>query len=736
MLTSGFDPEKIFDNPVQQVLSFLLIYLVVVLPFFFLGMIFVTIFSVMAEHIQAVYFWDLVGAGIGCVIFLPFLPYFGPGGLLVCAAGLMLGVTALMTTNRAARVGAVVAGVALVGFPVTLLPGYLEFPNLWDKREVAEMIDDGRREFSSWDEVAKIDVVDVGERTKLDMVPFCCYKHIAYDGGNQSSRLFLLEQSTDELRQQLDAGEGNLYDHFWFEGVVASHYFKRDSDQDVLIIGAAGGQETKAALAYGAGHIDAVEMVGTVVDLVNGPYSDYIGGIYQDPRVNLVQGEGRSFLRSTDKLYDIIQIFSNHTSSSAASASSAVGTSFLQTAEAYQEYFSHLKEDGVLHVNHHVYPRVITTAALAWRQMGLPSDFQDHVVVFERSYMWRDNLPTIMIKMTPWTDAELEEMQSGLESLPEALLPIDMVVDPRDREGSFLSRDFFTGEFPDALADEMPYNVRPSVDDQPYFNFLRKRLSLLEPQPELFLNASTARTLNKIMPGGVLPLDLIHLFVTGFAAALFAILFVLVPMLFSRAGKANWPGKSVFLVYFSCLGFGFIILELVLIQIFMNLIGFPLYTYSTVIFTMLVAAGIGSLASGRMGISPAQHWPWPFVGAIAAALILLYIYPYAFELGLSLPMVGRILIAVALLFPLGFFLGMPFPLGILTIVDRPKGAVAWAWALNAVFTVVGGYFAILSSVFFGFHTTIMAGIGTYVIAFVAFVLLRQAGQRMAVLQPA
>jgi len=53
---------------------------------------------------------------------------------------------------------------------------------------------------------------------------------------------------------------------------------------------------------------------------------------------------------------------------------------YLQTAEAYQEYFSHLTADGVLHINHYAYPRMITTAALAWKRMGR-TDFARHVAV-------------------------------------------------------------------------------------------------------------------------------------------------------------------------------------------------------------------------------------------------------------------------------------------------------------------------------------------------------------------
>ena len=68
---------------------------------------------------------------------------------------------------------------------------------------------------------------------------------------------------------------------------------------------------------------------------------------------------------------------------------------------------------------------------------------------------------------------------------------------------------------------------------------------------------------------------------------------------------------------------------------------------------------------------------------------------------------------------------MPFPLGILALQGMPKGAVAWAWALNAVFTVVGGFLTIILSLYMGFRMTLLLALATYVIAFLAFMLLRR-----------
>src|SRR5689334_17139738 len=81
------DPSQISGSPRFQTVAFGLLLFAISIPFFLAGLFINTIFTVYPKNIQSLYFWDLIGAGLGCVIFLPYLPRLGPGGLLVCAAG-------------------------------------------------------------------------------------------------------------------------------------------------------------------------------------------------------------------------------------------------------------------------------------------------------------------------------------------------------------------------------------------------------------------------------------------------------------------------------------------------------------------------------------------------------------------------------------------------------------------------------------------------------------------------
>ncbi len=674
----------------------------ITIPFFFSGLILTFLFSSYAKDIQRLYFYDLLGASIGCVIVIPLIPSVAPEGLIVIAAGLALLAAAIFWGSRWITGVVGLLSIIIIAYPMTR-DDYLSIDLQENKRGILEYQD--KIELTYWDPMARIDVIDYRGTQEDDFG----IKWIAYDGGNQTSYFYRFDGDFEQIRK--DVANGEVEKHFWGTFVLPSHYLKRDTDQDVLVIGSAGGQEMTAALAYGAKSVDGIELVGKVVELGKTQYADYTGNVFNHPKVNVRKGEGRSFLRSTDKKYDIIQIMSNHTSSSIASGSTALNPTYLQTKEAYIEYFTHLKSDGILHINHHVYPRMLATAATAWKELGL-GDFKKHAAVFFVPGT-QDNLPTFLVKLSPWTETELVEVAG--------LLRNQLVVDPRRDELPPLQERLMAGELTAEDLDNIPYQIRPTTDNHPYFNLLRKSPDHIKSQMDKLLDSATARLLNSQITAG-LPMDIIHLYVVGAGASIFALLVILVPLLFSKAGRAYWPNKAPTLAYFSLLGLGFILFELVSIQLFMRLIGYPLYTLTTVIFGYLLGAGVGSYSSEKMGITPWNKWWLPFTGILLTSITVLFIHPTIIDQFLQTSQVIRILVTLALILPIAFFLGMAFPLGVLRVSETPyaKQAVAWAWGINGVFTVIGGFLSVVLSIFFGFTTTLSIAIACYILALLVF----------------
>ena len=405
------------------------------------------VFSHYAAQIRKLYFYDLIGAALGSILLIPLLPKLGTVGILWVVAGGSLISSALFSKSRIWKgiTIAVAAAVVIIPFNWSEIKTFI--PHM-DKRQFATL--SGALEGTYWDPISKIDIIDyelVGQQINRDYT----FKWIAYDGGTQTSYFYRFDGDYEKIRSTMPEDARR---HFWDSYLAISHYLKADSDSQVLVIGSAGGQETKAALTYNAGHVDGIELVSKVVELGKTTYNDYIGGVMNDPRATIQAGEGRSFLRSQNKQYDIIQINSNHTSSSIAAGSGAMQSNYLQTVEAYKDFFSHLGTDGILHINHHIFPKMVATAAQAWADLGR-TDFRNHVVVFEASGQW-DNLPTMLIKMDPWTQEEVAKSA-------EFLSKFDLVVNPFEPEKSFLTQPFFEPDFPSELADTIPYRVIPRL---------------------------------------------------------------------------------------------------------------------------------------------------------------------------------------------------------------------------------------------------------------------------------
>lgn len=719
------DYRRIVQHTAETLVSFGILYLALLLPFFLAGYVLIAMFSKYASKIQRLYFWDLAGAGLGTILVIPFILQMGPGGLIICAAALGLVAAALFSNSPAMRTSCVLLAVVLAAVPVIRGQNYIDFRYHMDKRGIMEAVAKGRDELVRWDPISKIDVIDETFR-KEEATPWHQSgdrKALQYDGGNQTSYFYKFDGDYKALRELMTNHREKVDENFWQIGVLASHYLKRDTPHSVLVVGSAGGQETKAAVTYGANYVDAVELVPTVVKLATGRYSSYIGNVFHNPVVHAHAGEGRSFIRGSHRKYDIIQIYSNYTSSSIAQGSGALSPIYLQTAEAYEEYFSHLTADGVLHINNFAYPRMVTTAALAWKNMGR-TDFKSHVAVFFSPSQL--TLPTTLIKMSPWTQSELDELSAFLGSTQ---LPPDerltLVENPLDQSKSFLSPVFYSGDFPKEFAERLPLDFTPRTDDNPYFGEIRRWRSLhkIEPDPKNFVDPGSAEVVNLSLIRGI-PMDSIHLYVTGAASVVFILLFVLLPLRFSKVGREEGSAALPLLLYFSCLGAGFITFELVFIQKFMHLIGSPLYTYSTVIFTLLLGAGLGSVSSEKLGISPRSRWAIPFAAVLLLGVTLLLIYPAAAHFAMALPLGWRVAIGAVMIFPLGFFLGMPFPLGILAIEHQPRGAIAWAWGMNGVFTVAGGLGSMIISLMRGFDFAIGVALVLYAGAMLTFVPLR------------
>ncbi len=115
--------------------------------------------------------------------------------------------------------------------------------------------------------------------------------------------------------------------------------------EDVLIIGAGSGNDVATALAQGARHVDAVEIDPALREIGRRHHPNRHG---DDPRVTWHIDDGRSFLRSDRKTYDLIVYALVDSLVLHSSYSSIRLESFLYTEAAFRDLRDHLRPGGML----------------------------------------------------------------------------------------------------------------------------------------------------------------------------------------------------------------------------------------------------------------------------------------------------------------------------------------------------------------------------------------------------
>ena len=166
--------------------------------------------------------------------------------------------------------------------------------------------------------------------------------------------------------------------------------------------------------------------------------------------------------------------------------------------------------------------------------------------------------------------------------------------------------------------------------------------------------------------------------------------------------------------YFLLIGFAFLFVEIAFIHRFSLFLGHPLAAVSVTLAGFLVSAGLGSGTSKRV----ATRWPQAAVILAVTAIVSLgvvyaMVLPPLFDRLMGLPLSAKIAVAVGLLAPLGFVMGLPFPLGLSRVFDWSPGLVPWAWGINGCASVVAAVMASLLAMHVGFTTVLGLALSLY-----------------------
>ncbi|BCS96353.1 hypothetical protein DSLASN_19850 [Desulfoluna limicola] len=486
----------------------------------------------------------------------------------------------------------------------------------------------------------------------------------------------------------------------------------------VLLLGEAGGANVWLAKRFGAASVTVVNENPQLNGIMHRELAHLNGTIYTQPGVRTVTMAPHLFLETDRDTYDLIQIVSAEGMSAGVSELSSLHEGYLLTTETVARAYEILTPKGMIAITRGIqYPprdniKLFALFASALKHQPV-ADAGKHLFQ-ARNYL---AVTTLISK-----EAAASGFIARYKGVCKALLMDTEYYDgihcrdsnkvniAKGREGGTSStyclaaREMVAGE--DAgIVKNWLYNVSPPSNDRPYFYSYVKWARLGE-----LIKAFGPHWYRQIETGYIV---LVAMF---FLISLLALVFILLPLFFLKADLKKEKSKPAVFLYFSSIGLAFLFIEMVFTQKFVQLMGDPLYSVSTVIMALLVFAGLGSILQSKVNLSPVTKI------RISAGFIFLNLALYLMHLDAFLPLAyplgtaSRFLICIALIAPVSFFMGWMFPLGLQLLETHSALLIPWALGINGFSSVCATVLAMMLSISFGFRKVLILALGLYLLA--------------------
>jgi spermidine synthase len=680
--------EVVLHTPVSLLLTghnfkrLTLIYLCSAVPFFFTGLLFSVVFAREARRIPQLYGADLLGGAAACLGIVPLLNWLGGPNAVLFAALTMAAAAVVWSASARARLGSSLLMFALL---VTIAINH-----------------NGR-----WIDVIYAKGAPIAKfASKVEYVRWNSISRIEVDVKEDGSRWIVIDEDANSAIMNVDPAkwDGTVWQRRLMVSPPSMANVLRPHGK-YAIIGPGGGVDVVRAVGNGSPSVTLIEINPIIVnDVMTTRYADWSYHLYDLPQVRVHVSDGRSFIRGTSERYDVIQMTLVDTWASTAAGAFALSENNLYTVEAFRQYFDHLNPDGMIAITRWEFRRprealrVVSVGMAALRQMGV-SDPAGHFMVFSQGALKDDGIPVaVLAKKSAFTPEE--EAAAHAHMKKTGLVAQYMPSEPSQNAFGQL----IASKDPRVFARTYEFNVAPVTDNNPFFFFTLKMSQILN---RTVMNRAMDWKVNL----GVVVLAMVVLI--SIAAVL---LFMVLPLWLHGGSGAH----TLSLMYFVAIGLGYILVEMAFIQRFVLFLGHPTYALTVVIFLLLLSSGAGSMASRRWLAEPRRV---RITLVIIAAAIVVYVLglPLLLTALVGLPFIAKLAVSGALLIPLGFAMGMPFPTGLRWLAshtaEESGSAVEWAWAMNAASSVLGSVLAIVIAIQFGLKVTLTYGAAAYLLAF-------------------
>jgi len=673
----------------------LLVALMLTLPPFIVGGICVCIaLTKLSNPISKLYAADLIGAALGCFILVPLMQVSdGPstfwiaGGIAGLAA--LFFASALNSTSLKITAGATTVLLFALGIGCNM-----------DARSPSHP-------FERWNCFSRILV-------NGDATP-----HMPQAWGLSSK--WPTDKLASELNMYIDAnaltvltkfdGDKSKVEHLKYDVTNLGHVVRPDSR--VLAIGVGGGRDILSALVFNQKSVEGVEINGNILKIIENNFGDFTGHLDHYPQVKLVNNEARSFVARTPEKFDIIQVSLIDTFAATASGAFAFTEHSLYTTDAWRHFLNHLTDRGIISFSRWYAPehaeeayRLTTLAVKSLQNAGI-ADTRQHIIMVAKKRgalggRKEDGVVTMLVGKSAFTPDDIERVKKYAKQMD-----FEVLLSPTEGADKMLVT-LASGTDIDRICASYPLDISPPTDDRPFYLFF---LRLTNPTSWAQESAMTPVTSVVILKRLLITMSLL------------TIVCIFFPLLMRRT-SVPWKKSFPFLTFFASIGFGFMFIEISQMQRLIIFLGHPVYGLSVVLFTLLLASGIGSYTTMKLKAADAADRKTAsrrFLLLLGVLIVSGFATPWltsAFETAAT-PV--RVIETIVVLFPMGLCMGMAFPIGMSLAKELSEDLTPWLWGINGATSVYASVLVTAVSLTFGISAAYWWGVCFYLAAALSYV---------------
>jgi len=688
-------------EPVQAFYLFVS-YTLLAIPFFFAGFMVLVAYAHQPEKTGVIYFAGMTGSALGAIIPSLLLPFFGEGKLVVLTALIPLCYPLASAFIKSEKNGEPSSPARKLFFPLLsvfaiLLTGVVLLTPWGNAQLVIRP-----SPYKSQSQLLQFphstlteSVSSVTGRIETVTSPYIRYApglSLKYSGPLPVQKSIF----RDGDEQFVLYGTGSSQEKFKFAEFTlpAVGYHLATKPNSVLLLLSGGGTSITAALAAAVPELSVIHGSPTLAQAIQEHY--HLPVTAENPRI---------FLKQSQNQYDVIHLENWGTS---LPGSAALSQEHLFTKEAFGEYLDHLSEKGVIIISRKLLLppsdsiRLFATALEVLRDRG--EENPEHHLILLRNWgvftlivakkaIKNRDIPIAFAEKLNFDIVFIRDMQASdanhfnIFKPPHHYLAITQLIRHyrEKKEKTF---------FKNYLLD-----VAPQDDQRPFpGRFLKwERLG------ELYQSMGS-RPYSLLLSGEIV------VAVVFFEALAVAVLLLILPSFLGKGKKRRIPLPQK--LYFFAIGAGFMFVEIYFIKAYILLFANPVISFTLVLAGILIFSGIGGWASQKMGKNAVIY------SLMALCLTLLGIFLFidpllGYLLGLSAGL--RYLFAILILLPPGILMGLPFALGMRSLLSSPLQR-AYAWAMNGCASVLTAIVAARLALYPGIQSIILCAVAFYLLA--------------------